>query len=71
MPGKARPGRAKSKSGAKKRISQTGTGAYTHEKASHNHLLMQKSPQQKRLARRKMLMSPSYSKMVKRMLPGT
>ena len=70
MPGKARPGKIKTSSSAKKRIKRTGTGAFAHEKAAHNHLLQQKSKRQKRLAGRSLKVK-AYAKVLKRMLPGS
>lgn len=70
MPGKARPGKQRSSSAAKKRIKKTGKGAFAHEKAAHNHLLQQKSKRQKRLAGQTIKADGGYSKMLKRMLPG-
>lgn len=69
MPGKARPGKQKTSSATKKRIKRTGTGAFVHEKAAHNHLLQQKSKRQKRLAGRKLKVS-AYKKTLKRLLPN-
>ncbi len=43
MPGKARPGKQKSSSSAKKRFKKTGKGQFAQQKACHNHLLQQKS----------------------------
>jgi len=71
MPGKAKPGKIRSSSGAKKRIRKTIKGKYTCEKAAHNHLLGQKSKRQKRLHHKKMLANnATYGKMLKRLLPG-
>lgn len=70
MPGKARPGKIRSSSSAKKRIKRTGKGAFAHEKAAHNHLLQQKSKRQKRLAGRTLKVN-SYGKTLKRLLPGS
>jgi len=70
MPGKARPGKQRLSSGAKKRFKKTGKGKLAHQKASHNHLLQQKSKNQKRLARHMFITSSVYNKQLKRMLPG-
>lgn len=70
MPGKARPGKQKTSSSTKKRIRRTGAGAFAHEKAAHNHLLQQKSKKQKRLAGQALKMT-GYTKMAKRLLPGS
>lgn len=69
MPGKARPGKQKTSSSAKKRIRFTGSGTPAHEKAAHNHLLQQKSKRQKRLAK-KIVKVAAYGKMIKRLLPN-
>jgi large subunit ribosomal protein L35 len=71
MPGKARPGRQKTTSSAKKRFKKTGKGQFAQQKASHNHLLQQKSKKQKRLAKQTIISSKSHSKTLKRMLPGS
>ncbi|MDH5597421.1 MAG: 50S ribosomal protein L35 [Candidatus Peregrinibacteria bacterium] len=70
MPGKAKPGKQKTSSAAKKRIKKTGRGAFAHEKAAHNHLLQQKSKKQKRLSGRTLKVA-SYGKTLKRLLPGS
>ncbi len=70
MPGKARPGKQKSKSSAKKRFKITGKGQFAQRKAGHNHLLQQKSKKQKRLARQTIITSKAHTKQLKRMLPG-
>jgi len=70
MPGKARPGKGKSKSGAKKRFKRTGKNLLAHQKAAHNHLLQQKARQQKRLGNQMFIVNPAFNKMLKRMLPG-
>ena len=70
MPGKARPGKQKTLSAAKKRFKKTGKGQFAQRKASHNHLLQQKSKKQKRLARQTIITSKAHTKQLKRMLPG-
>lgn len=70
MPGKAKTGKQKTSSAAKKRIKRTGKGAFAHEKAAHNHLLQQKSKKQKRLAGRTLLATSVYNKQMKRLLPN-
>lgn len=70
MPGKARPGKQKTRSSASKRIKRTGKGTFTHEKAAHNHLLQQKSKRQKRLSGRKLVVK-GYKKTLKKVLPGS
>ncbi|MBU0577488.1 50S ribosomal protein L35 [Patescibacteria group bacterium] len=69
MPGKARPGKIRTSSSAKKRIRRTGKDTFVHEKAAHNHLLQQKSKRQKRLAS-KVLKVNAYKKTLKRLLPN-
>ena len=69
MPGKARPGKIKTRSSAKKRIRKTGSGAFAHEKPAHNHLLQQKSKKQKRLSGQK-IKAQGYGKMLKKVLPN-
>jgi len=71
MPGKARPGKQRSSSAAKKRIKRTGRGAFAHEKVAHNHLLQQKSRRQKRLSARTLKASTVYNTTLKRLLPGS
>ncbi|MBU0486391.1 MAG: 50S ribosomal protein L35, partial [Bacteroidetes bacterium] len=68
MPGKAKPGKQRSSSAAKKRIKRTGRGTFAHEKAAHNHLLQQKSKKQKRLSARTLVASSSYSRTLKKLL---
>ncbi|QQR83759.1 50S ribosomal protein L35 [Candidatus Peregrinibacteria bacterium] len=70
MPGKARPGKQKNSSGAKKRFKITGSGQYAQQKAARNHLLQQKSKKQRRLAGKTIVTSTTYKKQLKRMLPG-
>ena len=69
MPGKARPGKQRTSSSAKKRIRVTGKGAFAHEKAAHNHLLQQKSKKQKRLSKKTLKLN-GYKKTAKRLLPN-
>ena len=71
MPGKARTGKQKTSSSAKKRFKKTGKGQFAQQKAAHNHLLQQKSKKQKRLAKQTIIASSAYKKQLKRMLPGT
>ena len=69
MPGKAKPGKQRTSSAAKKRIKRTGKGAFAHEKAAHNHLLQQKSKKQKRLSGRTLKVA-RHGKTLKRLLPN-
>ncbi len=71
MPGKAKPGKQKSVSSAKKRFKKTGKGQFAQQKAAHNHLLQQKSKKQKRLAKQTIVTSKAHSKQLKKMLPGS
>jgi large subunit ribosomal protein L35 len=71
MPGKAKPGRQKSSSSAKKRFKLTGKGRFAQQKAAHNHLLQQKSKKQKRLSKQTIITSRAHTKQLKKMLPGT
>lgn len=70
MPGKARPGKQKTRSSAKKRFKTTGKGQFAQQKAAHNHLLQQKSKKQKRLAKQTILTSGAHTKQLKRMMPN-
>lgn len=70
MPGKARPGKQKSSSAAKKRFKVTGSGKFAQQKAARNHLLQQKSKKQRRQAGKTIVTSSAHSKQLKRMLPG-
>ncbi|MBN2086938.1 50S ribosomal protein L35 [Candidatus Peregrinibacteria bacterium] len=70
MPGKARPGKVKSSSSAKKRIKKTGKGTFAHDKAANNHLLQQKSKKQKRLAK-KVIKLKGYTRTAKNLLPNS
>jgi len=69
MPGKARPGKIRTSSSAKKRFKITGKGKVAHQKAAHNHLLQQKSKRQKRLAKKSLIVS-GYTIFIKKLLPG-
>lgn len=68
MPGKAKTGKIRVCSSAKKRIKRTGSGAFACQKASHNHLLQQKSKRQKRLASQSIKLDNTYQKTLKRLL---
>jgi len=70
MPGKAKPGKQRTSSGAKKRFRKTGKGQLVAHKASHSHLLQQKSKKQKRLFKHMHAANAVYDKQLKRMLPG-
>jgi len=47
MPGKAKVGKQKTRSAAKKRIKITGSGKLCTDKIGHKHLLLQKSKKSK------------------------
>ncbi len=70
MPGKAKPGRQKSNSSAKKRFRTTGKGKLMNAKAAHNHLLQQKSKKQKRKAKKLIVTSKAHTKQLKKLLPN-
>jgi len=70
MPGKARPGKQRTSSAAKKRLRKTSKGQVVAHKASHSHLLQQKSKRQKRLFKHMHGVNAVYNKQIKRMLPG-
>jgi len=52
MPGKAKPGKKKTHSGAKKRVSVTSSGKVRMQKAAHNHRLHPKNDRQLNLGGR-------------------
>jgi large subunit ribosomal protein L35 len=60
--------KTKTKSGAKKRFSITGTGKVKREKPYHGHMLTSKSQKRKRSLRQSTLVADTESKTVKRML---
>lgn len=70
MPGKARPGKQKTSSSAKKRFTKSGKGTIMHAKASNNHLLQQKSKKQKRKAKNLVVASSAHKKQLKKLLPN-
>ena len=70
MPGKARPGKIKTSSSTKKRVKRTGKGTFARAKASHNHLLQQKSKKQKRLSSKTIKLNSS-KKTLKQLLPNS
>ncbi len=69
MANKARPGKIRTKSGAKKRFKLTGKKRYASNKSAHNHLLGQKSKRQKRLFGHSIVGSDVFNKQLKRQLP--
>ena len=60
--------KAKSHSGAKKRIRRTGSGKIAMKRGRRNHLLMQKSTRQKKLSRT-LLPEKSEKKRIVSLLP--
>lgn len=70
MPGKAKPGKQRASSSAKKRFKKTGKGQFAQQKACNNHLLQQKSKKQKRLAKKTIITNKAHTKQLKQMLPG-
>ena len=71
MPGKAKPGKARNSSSAKKRFKKTGKGLFAHERPAHNHLLQQKSKRSKRLAGKTFILDSTYNKMIQRAIPNS
>ena len=65
-PGK--PGKQKTKSAAKKRFKQTGTGKWMNDKVAHKHLLLQKSTRQKNEASKPQEVAKSDVKAINRMM---
>lgn len=61
-------GKQKTRSGAKKRVRQTGSGKFAIEKVAHNHLLLQKSKRQKAKASKPILLAKGDAAKVKKML---
>lgn len=62
--------KAKTSSSIKKRFKLTGSGKLRSAKASHNHLLTQKSRKQKRLSKIGMETFPGEFRHLKGALPG-
>lgn len=58
----------KTHSGAKKRLRKTGRGKIMREQANNQHLYEQKSSRRKRRLRRDQALSPSDTKIAKRLL---
>ncbi len=63
-------GKQKNKSAAKKRIARTGSGKWKIQKPGRNHLLLQKSKRQKKLADKPHVLGASNKKAVKKLLPS-
>ena len=68
MPGKAKPGKQRTHSGAKKRASVTGTGKIRMQKAAHSHRLNQKSAGQKAMGGLQRVVHKSDEKRFKALL---
>ncbi len=66
--GKARVGKIRTKSSAKKRFKMTSKGKFKSNKAAHNHLLQQKAKRQKRLFKKTILVNKIHEKMLKQMI---
>jgi len=60
--------KTKTKSGAKKRFSITGSGKVKREKPYHGHMLTSKSQKRKRSLRQSTLVADTESKTIKRLL---
>jgi large subunit ribosomal protein L35 len=60
----------KSKSGARKRFSLTGTGKVKRHKCNHGHILTKKNAKRKRHLRQSTLVPVQVEDRVKRMLVG-
>lgn len=60
--------KTKTKSGAKKRFSVTGSGKVKREKPYHGHMLTSKTQKRKRGLRQSTLVADTESKTVKRLL---
>jgi large subunit ribosomal protein L35 len=60
--------KTKTKSGAKKRFSVTGTGKIKREKPYHGHMLTSKSKKRKRSLRQSTLVAATESKTILRLL---
>lgn len=68
MPGKAKVGKQRTHSGAKKRTTLTGTGKIRMEKAAHRHRLNQKATRQKTMGGRQSVVSAADEKRFKALL---
>ena len=58
----------KSHSGAKKRVTKTGTGKYKMQKACKNHLLVNKSKRQKKLSNKGYMVNNTEAKILDQLL---
>jgi large subunit ribosomal protein L35 len=59
----------KTNRGTAKRFKSTATGKYKRAQSHHNHILTKKSSKRKRHLRPLMIVSPSDSRRVQRLLP--
>lgn len=70
MPGKAKTGKQRSHSGAKKRASRTATGLVQVQKAAHNHRLNPKNKRQLAKGGLKQVLPKGEAKKFKVLLPN-
>lgn len=68
MPGKAKPGKQRVRSGAKKRARVSATGKVRMQKAAHNHRLHPKNDRQLNLGGRLFTLEGKQGKTIKKML---
>ena len=68
MPGKAKPGKKRTHSGAKKRAKVTGSGKVRMQKAAHNHRLHPKNDRQLNLGGRLLVVAGKQAKTLKNLL---
>jgi large subunit ribosomal protein L35 len=68
MPGKAKAGKQRSHSGAKKRVRTTGSGKVRVQKAAHNHRLHPKNDRQLNLGGRLLVVKGKAAKTLKKLL---
>ena len=68
MPGKAKTGKQKTHSGAKKRTKTTGSGKVMVQKAAHNHRLHPKNDRQLNLGGRRKQVQGKAAKNMKTLL---
>jgi large subunit ribosomal protein L35 len=70
MPGKAKPGKQRSHSGAKKRVKRTASGKVQVQKAAHNHRLNPKNKRQLTQGGLKQVLPKGEAKKFKVLLPN-
>ena len=68
MPGKAKTGKQRSHSGAKKRARVTGSGKVRMQKAAHSHRLHPKNDRQLNLGGRLLVVKGKAAKTLKKLL---